>query len=143
MARSHTIEKGLILLSIDELPAVSEHERLIHRHTKPILVGAPGLDLLVERLYKTGYRYPKAGVTVSRLAKQDEVQLPLFSAVPDREREQAIMEAMDRINRERGRETLQVASSGRVRSWERRREHLSPVWTTSWEALPEAAVEEG
>lgn len=98
---------------------------------------------LAERLYRPGYRYHKAGVTVRRLEKQDEVQLPLFSAVPDLEREQAVMETMDGLNRDMGRGTLRCASTGLVRSWEMRRQHLSPPYTTDWEALPKAAVDEG
>jgi DNA polymerase V len=98
---------------------------------------------LVERLYKTGFKYHKSGIVVSRLERQGEQQLPLLSAVPDLEREQALMEEMDRINREMGRGTVGSEASGLVRSWEMRREHLSPEWTTSWEALPEAVVDEG
>lgn len=98
---------------------------------------------LVERLYRDGYRYHRAGVTVSRIERQGEQQLPLLSAVPDLEREQAAMEAVDNLNRSKGRETVRVAASGWVRSWEMRREHLSPEWTTSWEALPSAEVDDG
>jgi len=48
-----------------------------------------------------------------------------------------------RGSRSIGRETLRLASSGLVRSWEMRWNYLSPEWTTSWEALPEAVVDEG
>jgi DNA polymerase V len=52
------------------------------------------------------------------------------------------MEAMDRINRELKKETLRIASTGLVRSWEMRRERLSPAYTTDRETLPTAEVEE-
>ncbi len=97
---------------------------------------------LVEAVYREGYRYHRAGVTVGRIERQDQVQLPLLSAVPDLEREQATMQAVDALNRSLGRETVRVASSGWVRSWEMRREHLSPAWTTEWETLPVAEIEE-
>lgn len=93
------------------------------------------------RLYREGYTYHRAGVLVSRLEKQDEVQLPLFSAVPDLERERTTMDAIDTLNREMGRETIRLASSGLVRSWEMRQEHLSPPYTTDWDSLPKAEIE--
>jgi DNA polymerase V len=96
---------------------------------------------LVEQLYRPGYRYHRAGVFVSRIEKQDEVQLPLLSAVPDLELEQERMEAIDRINRELGSDTLRLAATGLVRSWEMRREHLSQPYTTDWDAIPTAEVD--
>ena len=92
----------------------------------------------MERLYRSGYRYHKAGVTVSRLERRGEQQLPLFSAIPDLEQEQGEMENMDRRKREG-----ESSSSGFVPSWEMRRKHLSPEWTTSWKDLPSAEVDEG
>jgi DNA polymerase V len=93
-------------------------------------------EKLVERIYKTGFKYHKSGVVVSRIERQGEQQLPLFSAVPDLEREAAEMEARDRNKRAGG-------DTGLVPSWEMRREHLSPAWTTDWDTLPEAVVDEG
>jgi DNA polymerase V len=45
---------------------------------------------VLPRLFREGNDYHEAGVLLSRLEKQEEIQLPLFSAVPDRERERSM-----------------------------------------------------
>jgi DNA polymerase V len=97
---------------------------------------------LLARIYRPGFPYHRAGVSVGRLEKQSEIQLPLLSALPDLEREQATMEVMDGINRERGKDTVRIAATGLVRSWEMRREFLSPPYTTDWDHLPVAEVDD-
>jgi DNA polymerase V len=60
-----------------------------------------------------------------------------------RNREQ-LLEVMDLINRNMGRETLWTASQGLAHlerskeDWRMNRRHLSPAYTTRWDQLPTA-----
>ncbi|NLO12225.1 MAG: DUF4113 domain-containing protein, partial [Candidatus Cloacimonetes bacterium] len=47
-----------------------------------------------------------------------------------------LMDIMDKINRQSGRDTLFYASSGIQRDWQMRRARLSPAYTTRWKDLP-------
>ena len=98
----------------------------------------------LERIYKEGYRYQKAGVMLLDLAPAEQGQSSLLdyddaSTGWDRMR---LMEVMDRINRAMGRETLWTAAQGLTRverddSWRMKRGTLSPAYTTRWNQLLE------
>ena len=53
---------------------------------------------LLRDIYKTGYGYKKAGVTLSRLVGDDEVQHGLFEDLTATQRRHRLMETLDRIN---------------------------------------------
>ncbi|MFM2005205.1 MAG: hypothetical protein RLZZ09_860 [Pseudomonadota bacterium] len=97
----------------------------------------------LERIYRAGYRYQKAGVMLLNLEPRGQRQLALFDepgSRPPPQRDQ-LLEIMDRINREMGRDTLWTASQGLTRrekedSWRMKRGTLSPAYTTRWSDLP-------
>ena len=64
-------------------------------------------------------------------------QPSLFAAVQtERGRPQVLMRALDDINARYGRRTVQFAAEGVARSWQMRRDRLSPRYTTRWDELP-------
>jgi DNA polymerase V len=97
----------------------------------------------LERIYRAGYRYQKAGVMLLNLEPRGQRQLALFDepgSRPPPQRDQ-LLEIMDRINRAMGRDTLWTASQGLTRreqedSWRMKRGTLSPAYTTRWSDLP-------
>lgn len=92
---------------------------------------------LLERLYRPGYLYQKAGVALLDLSPATTRPQDLFAAPRDNAR---LMQAMDRINAIWGRGTLRSAAAGRGDApWQMKRARLSPAYTTSWEQLPQAA----
>ena len=98
----------------------------------------------LERIYKEGYRYQKAGVMLLELAPAGHGQTSLFDCDDDTTGwdRLRLMEVMDRINRAMGRETLWTAAQGLTRaeqagSWRMKRETLSPAYTTRWNQLPQ------
>jgi len=102
-------------------------------HT-PELIGA-GLRCL-ERIYKPGYRYKKAGVMLAEIEDEARSQLPLPGLGPeDGGRRSALMAALDRVNGKWGRATLQYAAAGLGKPWAMRQLRKSPRRTTSWEEL--------
>ena len=46
------------------------------------------------------------------------------------------MQTLDHINARWGRGTMRLAAEGFDHSWQMKREHLSPCYTTEWNDLP-------
>ncbi|MEL6614102.1 MAG: Y-family DNA polymerase [Bacteroidota bacterium] len=99
------------------------------------------------------YRYRKAGVMLAEIRPEGTEQRGLFpvgeARTPaDRQRQRALMEALDAANRRFGKRAVVVASQGcpsslsRARdgspeapAWEMRRERMSPRYTTRWDEV--------
>jgi DNA polymerase V len=91
----------------------------------------------VTRLYKPGYGYKRIGVWATKLEPEDCVQGHLWVR-PEREKKPRLLALMDRINEERGRGTLRMASVGVNQRWLTRFEKQSPHYTTRWSDVPVA-----
>jgi len=83
----------------------------------------------LEKIYRPGYLYKKAGVMLMDICPQDSVQGYLFDNV-DRKKHQGITTALDGINERYGRNTLKYACMGDGSVWRIRQERLSPCYTT-------------
>jgi DNA polymerase V len=83
------------------------------------------------KIYQKGFRYKKAGVIVSEIIPEDQVQGAFFDTV-DRSGHSQIMKTIDGINTKYGREIIRTAVQGSGSRWKLRRERLSPFYTTSW-----------
>lgn len=90
----------------------------------------------LQRIYRPGFAYQKAGVALLELTDAANRQMNLFSATKDNPR---LMQALDRINATWGRGTLRSAAEGIGKGWKMKRERMSPGYTTSWAQLPVAA----
>jgi DNA polymerase V len=89
---------------------------------------------LLERIYRPGYGYKKAGVMLFDLTAERPEQGHLFiEAVP---RERALMTAMDRVNEAYGKRSVQLAGAGLKRGWTMKRQMKSPAYTTRWSDVP-------
>jgi len=107
-----------------ELPEASSNTPVITRYAVALL----------NRLYKDGYRYKKAGVMLSDIIAARDLQMNLF--LGSRERGSAeLMNTVDKVNRSHGSGTLFYASAGTERPWRMRRELLSPAYTTRWDDI--------
>ena len=112
-------------------------------HTTRIVRAA--LEVL-ERVYRPGFRYKKAGVMLTGIEAAATAQLSLLDvseAAPGDASENAgrggrLMDVLDRVNARWGRDTLFPASAGIARPWDMRQTRRSPRYTTSWEELPVA-----
>jgi len=91
---------------------------------------------LLEKIYKDGYGYKKAGVMLDEICPDNARQLNLFSKTPDLKRQVDIMKAFDQINLVWGRDTIKYVSSGIKRPWSMKRAMISPRYTTNWDELP-------
>jgi len=91
----------------------------------------------MERIYRDGYRYKKAGVMLTALVPASQVQGDLFDQ-QDRERSGRLMRTLDRLNDHMGAGTLRYAAEGITKRWRARFERRSPAYTTNWHDLPVA-----
>ncbi len=92
---------------------------------------------LINELYRPGYVYQKVGVMLLDLSPENSGQGELF-APPPAPQSQKLMDALDRVNRRWGSETLRYAATGFKRPWWYLRAMKSPAYTTSWHELPVA-----
>ena len=91
----------------------------------------------LRKIYRPGLAYQKAGVFLDGLEKADRAQRSLFAGPSDaaRERSRTLMQAVDRINRDWGRDTVRFAASGTRRPWAMKQGFKSPRYTTCWQDL--------
>lgn len=90
----------------------------------------------VERAYRDGYEYTKAGVMLEQLVSEESRPRTLFEDVEGRERKVRLMHALDQINGKFGRMTAVPGSQGFERPWKMRADMKSPAWTTRIDELP-------
>ena len=103
-------------------------------HTSSTLDLIRYADEVLRQLYRPGYAYKKVGVVLMDLVPAGHVQAHLFLTPP--KGQEALMGAMDQINRRWGRDTLHSAAAGFLRPWKNKQERRSPSYTTSWAELP-------
>jgi len=107
------------------LPIASHDTRdILHMATK-----------LFDQIWKSGYRYAKAGVMLGDLCDAGNHQAGLFDANHSSPHSEELMQAMDRINHS-GRGHVWLGSQRPDKDWFMTRSHLSPAYTTRWDSLP-------
>lgn len=91
----------------------------------------------LERIYREGFAYQRAGVLLPDLAGEDAEQGLLFAETPgDSARSNRLMDALDRINRAQGRGTVHYATEGLGDRWRMRQKLKSMATTTGWAGVP-------
>jgi DNA polymerase V len=88
----------------------------------------------LERIFKPDYLYKKAGIMLTGILPEDQVQLNFFTA-RDNEKEKALMGAVDKINNRFGKGKIQFGASGISRDWKSRPARRSPCYTTKWKDI--------
>jgi len=89
----------------------------------------------LRQIYRSGYAYQKAGVSLLDLSNADERQLSLFQTEAVNTRSEKLMKLMDATNSTMGRGTLYLAAEGQNHSWQIKCNFKSPEYTTSWKGL--------
>lgn len=93
----------------------------------------------LERLFRPGYAYAKAGVMLYALEAAAGRQASLLPCLSPREerRRAALMRTLDAINAKFGRECVMFGAQGLGEAdWHMRQERRSPRMTTRWDELP-------
>lgn len=95
--------------------------------------------ILLERIYRKGYRYRKIMVTLLGLTRDNTAQPDFFDDHSDKKRQDALMKAFDAINARYGRGAIHLGvRDGKTESadWKMKRDYLSPEYTTNIDEIP-------
>ncbi|CAM3815145.1 Y-family DNA polymerase [Polynucleobacter arcticus] len=90
----------------------------------------------LKQIYKTGFKYKKAGVIFNLLADKPTMQQSLFDDVEVKGKSAGLMKAMDSINSRFGNAAIKTAAAGTKQDWKMRSGNRSPNYTTQWDELP-------
>ncbi len=89
----------------------------------------------VRKIYRSGYRYQKAGVILSDLVGKEGRQIDLFQSAARSTRSEKLMAVLDQVNALMGRQSLKLASEGYQQPWKMKQGNKSPNYTGCWEKL--------
>lgn len=118
----------------------TSHFRLTPQYSKSITVTLPAPTdhtsvlikyalLGLERIYKDGYEYSKAGIMFLDLSSKFAVQQNLFCSYS--ESDHKITDLLQSVNHKYGKDTLKIASCGFNQKWKMRQDKKSPCYTTN------------
>lgn len=93
----------------------------------------------LERIWRDGHRYAKAGVMLNDFSSTGVAQLNLFDEQPPRPHSKELMQVLDNINHT-GLGRVWFAGRGIAPEWQMKREMLSPAYTTRWKDIPVARI---
>jgi len=86
----------------------------------------------IDRIFKQGYRYKKAGIILYELHNSSSVRGLLDY---DRSRSESLMKSFDEINYRYGSSTLKIAAEGVQENWCMQRKKISPCYTTRFNEI--------
>ncbi len=92
----------------------------------------------LDRLYREGCNFKKAGVLLSSLEQRNKMQFPLFNEI-NRQKSQRLMHAVDTIKAKLPEANLRWAAEGLEQSWRTHFKRRSHRYTTRWDELIEVA----
>lgn len=90
---------------------------------------------LLERIYKPGFEYRKAGILLSDITFDNAKQQSFFLKV-DEKKQTGLMQAVDKINGRFGRHTIRPLAMGFEHKWKMKQEKLSSRYTTRLNEIP-------
>ena len=91
----------------------------------------------LKTIFRSGYDYKRAGVFLSGIVPDHQVQQSLFEPAAN---DGLLMKTMDKLNTRFGSGKVQLASAGTKKEWKLKREILSPDYTTSLKDVIKVSV---
>ena len=93
---------------------------------------------LVDKMFKLGHGYKKAGVRLKGLYDQEERQIDFFSKKCEQDNDE-IMKVIDKINLKEGKEIIKSLACGVNNiAYKMRQDYRSPCYLTAWKDIPKA-----
>jgi DNA polymerase V len=89
---------------------------------------------VLKLLFKKGYKYKKAGVIVTDIIPENEVQCGLWDNI-SRRKHTDLMKVIDKVSASMGKDMVKFAIQGTRRRWRLKQEMLSRQYTTKWEDI--------
>ncbi len=122
----------------------NEHRRDLPQYCRNIILPLPypsnsAIELSnfaclgLDKIFKPGFAYKKAGIIAMELSPSGEEQLSLFEN--KNPRHVPLMKAMDRLNGKLGNQKVRLASQSPGRIWKMRQNKLSPRYTTRFKEI--------
>lgn len=142
--RKQQLHAGSVYVYIRTSPFREAHQQYDNSVRLPLTVPTNNTLQLVQvallglrQLYRPGYDYMKAGISLGELVTAEAQQQDLFQTSINQEKTGRLMHALDSINRKMGRATLKLASEGVQdrQPWRMKQERKSQGYTTRWEEL--------
>ena len=136
----------MLTLSITT-PAFREDVRQYHNQISIPLIYPTDNTLLLSKvavhalkqIWQQGYHYLKASIGLSQISHKGDLQIDLFAPDPKfsgNPKADKLMHVLDQVNKNLGKGSLQVASSGLQQpTWKMNRNLMSPRYTTRWDEL--------
>jgi DNA polymerase V len=87
----------------------------------------------LEKIFKNGYSYKKAGVIITEIVDKAGIQGNFFYQL-DTQKQDNLMKTIDRLNGSYGRDTVRIAAAG-CGKFEMKRNMLSPRYTTKFKEV--------
>lgn len=89
---------------------------------------------IVDRLFKKGTQYKKAGIMLSGIVPDNSIQANLFLS-ETKNCERKLMDMIDNVNFSQRDDVLKFAASGTKRNWKMQQNFISDRHTTRWDEL--------
>lgn len=89
----------------------------------------------IDKLFIPGLIYKKAGIMLNDLSSMDQEQLQIGANLPLKTKQNAWIQAVDRVTTKWGTDRLIFAATGIERPWGPKKELRSACYTTSWQEL--------
>lgn len=86
----------------------------------------------LQRIYRQGVGYKKAGIMLNGLNDKEGHQPDLFTTLPQRPE---LMQSLDKINQRYGKDTAKFASLGFKKNWAMRANSMSAHYTSRWQDI--------
>lgn len=102
-------------------------------HDSAQLINAAHCGL--ERIFKKGFSYQRAGILLPDLLPAGVAQMSLFDSDERSIRSDQLMVTLDKINRLHGKNSIGYASEIISKRWHMRQQFKSPSYTTNWREL--------
>lgn len=92
-----------------------------------------GSHLILDKIFRPGFEYKKAGVLLNHLVPKSQNQLDIFQEAPNDNEE--LSQVVDLINKRYGSHTIHSAACGINQNWKTIADYRSAKFTTSWSEL--------
>ncbi len=89
----------------------------------------------LERIYKAGFKYKKAGIMLSEIIPEDHLQLDLFINPDINVKRNELMKVIDSVQGRFGKQAIFIGAEGINKEWSMCRTKLSPRFTTQWNEI--------
>lgn len=91
---------------------------------------------LLDKIFQEGYRYKKAGVMLSGIVPQGDLQQNIFDTIENRDKRQELFRAIDKINAASGAQKVRFAVQEQ-KNWTVKKEFRSPNYLSNLNELME------